>query len=390
MSLPHFVERLAHTEPQMMARSWMSTSRQRSVDETPRALLCTSNGVGLGHVTRMMAIGQALEPSMHSVLFTLSAALPIPTRAGFTTEHLASAHQFDASGYSWNDLLSERVDQLISVYHPDVVLFDGVHPYQGLRDALRANRRRVKSIWVRRGMWKPGVAPDLRPLTKHFDHIIEPGDYARGYDHGITASERAKVSVVAPIVYAHPSSRPGREQSCAELGLRPDHTNVLVQLGAGQINDIDSAVGAVTASLGQHPGVTVAVARSELSADASGVGDSVVEIQRFPISHWFAAFDAAVVAAGYNSFTEVMSLGLPSIIVPNLETKTDDQDARSHWAHDHGLGVRWDGVSEDGLHTAVAAIVDPSERGAMRARLADLVPATGASEAAALVQEWSR
>ncbi len=239
-------------------------------------------------------------------------------------------------------------------------------------------------------MWKPGVAPDLRPLTKPFDHIIEPGDYARGYDHGITASERAKVSVVAPIVYAHPSSRPGREQACAELGLRPDHTNVLVQLGAGQINDIDSAVGAVTASLGQHPGVTVAIARSELSADSVGVGDSVVEIQRFPISHWFAAFDAAVVAAGYNSFHEVMSLGLPSIIVPNLETKTDDQDARSRWAHDHGLGVRWDGVSEDGLHTAVAAIVSPSERGAMRVRLADLDPATGASEAAALVQEWSR
>ncbi len=92
----------------------MSISRQRSVNEVPRALLCTSNGVGLGHVTRMMAIGRALEPSMQSVLFTLSAALPIPTRAGFTTEHLASAHQFDADGYSWNDLLSERVDQLIS------------------------------------------------------------------------------------------------------------------------------------------------------------------------------------------------------------------------------------------------------------------------------------
>ena len=245
----------------------MRISRQRSVDETPRALLCTSNGVGLGHVTRMMAIGQALEPSMQSVLFTLSAALPIPTRAGFTTEHLASAHQFDASGYSWNDLLSERVDQLISAYHPDVVLFDGVHPYQGLRDALRANRRRVKSIWVRRGMWKPGGRSRPSPTHEALRSHHRAGRLPRGYDHGITASERAKVSVVAPIVYAHPSSRPGREQACSELGLRPDHTNVLVQLGAGQINDIDSAVGAVTASLGQHPGVTVAVARSELSAD---------------------------------------------------------------------------------------------------------------------------
>lgn len=368
----------------------MRVLRQRSDDATSRALLCTSNGVGLGHVTRMMALGQALEPSMSSVLFTLSAALPIPTRAGFTVEHLASADQFDASGYSWNDLLSERIDQLISAYHPDVLLFDGVHPYQGLRDALRANRRRVRSIWVRRGMWKPGVAPDLRPLTRHFDHIIEPGDYAREYDHGITASERDKVSIVAPVVYTGPSRRPGREQACSELGLRPDHTNVLVQLGAGQINDISSAVGAVTASLGQHRGVTVAVARSELSADSSGVGDSVVEIQRFPISHWFAAFDAAVVAAGYNSFHEVLSLAVPSIIVPNLETKTDDQDARSRWAHDEGLGVRWDGISEDGLHAAVAAIVDPSERRAMRARLTDLGPATGASEAAALVREWTR
>jgi UDP:flavonoid glycosyltransferase YjiC (YdhE family) len=239
-------------------------------------------------------------------------------------------------------------------------------------------------------MWKPGVAPDLRQLGSPFDFIIEPGDYASDYDDGVTSRDRARVHRVAPIVYSPSASRPDRQRACAELGLRAGDTNVLVQLGAGQINDIGSTVGAVTSILSRYPSVRAAVARSELSADASSVGTSVIEIQRFPITHWIAAFDAAVVAAGYNSFHEMMSMAVPTIIVPNLDTKTDDQDARSRWAHDHGLGIRWDGRTIDDLEVAIAAIANSSERKKMSARLAELAPATGATEAAALIREWIR
>ena len=357
----------------------------------PRVLLCTSNGVGLGHVTRMLAVGEALQPQIDSVMFTLSAALPIPIATGMTVEHLASVNQFGSSGAEWHTLLAERVDQLISAYRPDALLFDGVHPYLGLRDAVSRNRRRLVSVWVRRAMWKPDVATDagaLRDLAKPFDHILEPGDFAAEYDHGITTQHRNNVTQVSPIVYGAPDVRPDRAQACAELGLRTSDTNVLVQLGAGQINDIRSTVGAVVAALTDRPSVRTVLAQSVLSAPTSSVTGPVTEVRRFPITHWIAAFDAAVVAAGYNSFHEMLSLRIPTIIVPNLSTRTDDQDARSRWAQDHGAGYRWDGSTAEDLDAAITAILDPTERDRIIVRLSELEAARGASEAAAVIAEW--
>lgn len=359
----------------------------------PLVLLCTSNGVGLGHVTRMMALSEALQPRTDVVMFTLSAALPIPIETGITVEHLASAQHYGASAGQWHDLLAERLDRLIDAYRPSALVFDGVHPYAGLREAVHYRRRNLVSIWVRRGMWKSDVSVDAAAfarLGKPFDHIVEPGDYAASYDHGITARHRDGVRSLSPIVYAQPTPRPLREQACADLGLRADETNVLVQLGAGQINDIRSTVGAVSAALGRHHGVTAAVGRSVLSAGSADLGSRVVEVQRFPITHWINAFDAAVVAAGYNSFHEMLSLQIPTIIVPNLNTKTDDQDARSRWAHDQGVGLRWDGQSATDLESAIATIVDPVQRAAFRQRMAALPSANGAPELADLVCGWLR
>ena len=107
-------------------------------------------------------------------------------------------------------------------------------------------------------MWKPDVAVDsntLRQLAQPFDHVIEPGDYAAPYDLGVTARNRATAELVSPIVFEGEGRRPDRERACADLGLRTDDINVLVQLGAGQINDIRSTVGAVVSTLGGRPSV---------------------------------------------------------------------------------------------------------------------------------------
>lgn len=242
-------------------------------------------------------------------------------------------------------------------------------------------------------MWKPDVANDAAALSElggPFDHIIEPGDFAAEYDNGITSRHRDGVDVVAPVVYASAAPRPDRDEACAALGLRPDRTNVLVQLGAGQINDLTSTTGAVIASLVRHPSVTVGVARSVLSAPSAATDPSVIEIQHFPVTHFVNAFDAAVVAAGYNSFHEMLSFGVPTIIVPNLHTRTDDQNARARWAHDRGCGIRWDGENVTDLDEAVDALVSASHRSTIRTQLADLGPANGAAEAARLIRGWLR
>jgi predicted glycosyltransferase len=104
------------------------------------------------------------------------------------------------------------------------------------------------------------------------------------------------------------------------------------------------------------------------------------------LSPYYAAFDLVLLAAGYNSFHEALSTATPAIFVPNAATRTDDQEARSRWARDHGLAREWDGRSLEQLAADVEWATDIVEQGRVRARLLALPPATGAEETA----DWIR
>jgi hypothetical protein len=341
----------------------------------------------------MMAVAEQLGPDVDCILFTLSAALPIPVEAGLRVEHLASAGYLDITTNEWHELLEDRVEQLIARYRPGVVVFDGVHPYRGLTNALgrRRLRRRPHRVWMRRAMWRPGVGDNTIQLAEHFDEVIEPGEYGAAFDHGATSKVLAGVHHIPPICYAGPNGELDRTAACAELGLDAQALNVMVQLGAGTINDLDSTLGSLVGEL-QRVGARPCLARSVLSAPADDPAEKPAEnpavVRQFPISRYFAAFDFAAIATGYNSFHEALSLGLPSILVPNLATKTDDQDARSRWASEQGLGLRWDGSDEETLRAAVATLVDNEQRASIRTRLTALPAADGSRAAAQLIEGW--
>ncbi len=56
----------------------------------PRILFLTSNGVGLGHITRLMAIARRLPPTVEPVFFTLSHGSPLIAAAGYSVDFLPS------------------------------------------------------------------------------------------------------------------------------------------------------------------------------------------------------------------------------------------------------------------------------------------------------------
>lgn len=358
-----------------------------SADRRPVVLLCTSNGVGLGHLARMMAIARALEPQVRPVIFTLSAAVAVPVAQGFEVEHLPSAGDAAMARRAWQRLLEDRLDHLIVGLRPRVVMFDGVHPYPGLVGALSGHRRRITRVWQRRAMWRPGVGAESLSAQRYFDVVVEPGEFAVEADTGLTVARRSDdmVHAVAPIVYD--AGHLDRTQACGELGLDPDAQHVLVQLGAGAINDVSSLTGAVAAALAPH-GVVPVIARSELSAPDPDADADAVVVRRFPLSRWFAAFDGAVLAAGYNSFHEALALRLPTVFVPNLATRTDDQDARARYAAQHGWAWRWDGADPEALAAATTQVCDASARAAVVGRLEALPPAHGAAQVAALIEGW--
>ena len=306
-----------------------------------RILFTTSNGTGLGHLTRSMAIARRLGPELEPLFLTLSAAAPVVGRMGFAVEYVPSyATPGSGNDYRWSRRLRGRLRAVIAEIDPAVIVFDGTHPYEALLGALGD---RGVAVWCRRPLWKPGSSRVPLGRAGAFDAVLEPGELAEAEDRGPTVALRDRARRVEPIVLLDRSELLDRAAAESELGLEPGRTNVLVALGQGE--EVREATARALAHLAGREDVQ-AVALSSALATAGSATAGVVELRAtYPMSRYFAAFDAAVAAAGYNAFHELVALGVPSLFVP-MRRDTDDQAARARWAEAAGVGLGSQGPAD--------------------------------------------
>lgn len=350
-----------------------------------RVLFLTSNGAGLGHLTRSAAIGRRLPEPVTPSVFTLSQAAPLIAGAGFPVEFLYSRTYAGTSGREWNELYQHRLEALIAEQAPAVVSFDGTFPYRGLAQTIPGHPD-ITWVWTRRAMWREDVGQRNLERAELFDAIVEPGEYAAERDPGITVARRSEAHCVAPIVYSRADELQDRAAACEELGIDPDGTNVLVQLGAGNINDIASTAGLVVRRL-SSAGATVVVPVSPIASSIPELPPGVRVVRVYPLAPLFRAFDASIAASGYNSFHELLRFGVPTLFVPNREAVVDDQGARAEWARDTGAGLMAEADDPEALATQVDALLDPDVRAAISAVVDTLDDGNGATEAAEILAD---
>ena len=343
-----------------------------------RILFTTSNGTGLGHLTRSMAIARRLGAEIEPLFLTLSAAAPVVREMGYPVEYVPSyATPGSGNDYRWSRRLRARLRAVIAEADPAVIVFDGTHPYEALLGALGSEG---VAVWCRRPLWRAGSSRVPLGRAGAFDAVLEPGELAESEDRGPTVAHRDGAHRVGPIVLLERAELLDRAAAEAELGLEPGRTNVLVALGQGE--EVRGATARTLEHLAGRAGVQVAALSSTL-ASVDAVPDGVVQLRAtYPMSRYFAAFDAAVAAAGYNAFHELVALGVPSLFVP-MRRDTDDQAARARWAERAGVGLGSEGPADPALEAQLDRLLDPGERAALAARLADLPRPRGAAEAAA-------
>lgn len=347
-----------------------------------RILFTTSNGTGLGHLTRSMAIARRLDPGLEPLFLTLSAAAPVVEGMGFAVEYVASyATPGSGNDYRWSRRLRARLRAAIAEADPALVVFDGTHPYEALLGALRPQS---VAVWCRRPLWKRGSSRVPLGREGAFDAVLEPGELAESEDAGPTVAVRDRAHRVEPIVLLDPSELLGRAEAAAELGLEPERPTILLALGQGP--EVAEATRRTLARLTADGEVQVAALQSALAA-ADSVPAGVIGLSAtYPMSRYFAAFDGAVAAAGYNAYHELIALGVPSLFVP-MPRDTDDQPARARYAEAAGIGLGVSGPDDPELEGAVERLLDASQRGAIRARLGVLGAPEGAAQAAAWLGE---
>lgn len=390
--------------PPQTARATLSTPTAIARPPAPRrhVLFLSPNGVGLGHLTRLLAIARRLPRRIEPVFLTMSYGARVVEDYGFLAEFTPRVADRDW----WIEGLRATLNQLIEFYDVQAVVCDLNVPYSGL---LRARRDapEIPFVWIRRGMWRAHHGLDAAERERGFDVVIEPGDYAFDYDRGVTATRGERARRTPPIVLLDPDEILDRSAARRALDLPEDQTFGLVMLGSGVNFDMATVEARVADFLQSRPKADFRILRwMNAHRDAPAVPEAAVEhsvrsaaeiravgvgeartLSAFPAAQYFNAFDFAVSAVGYNSFHELLRNRTPTIFVPNENPMMDDQDGRALFAERRGLALQLRRSTLHRTDAALARIMDPEERAILSDRCATLPPADGARAAAQIIAE---
>lgn len=372
-------------------------------------VLVTSNGVGMGHLTRQLTLALSAPEQLDPVLLSLSGALPtvrtavaagrLPELHGVRTEYCPSRKSgwLPKGGparrlrdvhpaYGWEPYFAHRLRALVAETGARLVLFDGVVPYAGLREARRALPG-TAFVWMRRGMWRAGVGVEWLEHADLFDLVIEPGDFAAAGDVGLTAARRDAVQI-APISIADAIATHDRAEARRALGLDPDRPALLLTPGTGALEDVGSPVRVALEVLRERaPHWQVAVTSPALATHGVGADDEGVVLltDTYPLARSLAAFDGAVSAAGYNSVHELLGARIPTVLVPGQSLGTDDQPGRAATLEADGACLTAPPGDPGAMRVAMGRLLDPDTAEGLRAACRELPDTTGGVDAARLL-----
>lgn len=359
------------------------TQRKVRVGKSRRAIFLASNGIGLGHVARLLAIARRAAGRFEPVFATMAHAAHIIEQFGYVTEYIPSQMYVGSDPAAWDDWLGCELECLIERYQARLVVYDGNNLPAGLSRAIMSFGD-CKLVWVRRSMGENAPLPTVVE-ARLCDAIIEPQDMAFRPQYGGLALKRRGIIPVEPVRLLDEDELLTREDAAATLGLDPDKPAVLIHLGAGSNRDITRIIDVAVRVLTRLPDVQIATAEWANAPSGLSLWPEALVIEGFPISQYFNAFDFSIGAAGYNTFHEAISFELPTIFMANASPEMDDQVGRARFAQASGAAFE---LPEDRLIELPAiceVLLNEHARAVLRENCRRIRRENGADQAADII-----
>jgi UDP-N-acetylglucosamine:LPS N-acetylglucosamine transferase len=354
----------------------------------PTIILATSNGVGMGHLARASALAISLKEIANPIIVSMAGGIAeIPGFMDIRCEYIPGKDRMWMSREKWDIYLRDRLLALVQETNAKVLTFDGVVPYPGVIAAKNSNPD-LKLVWVRRGLWQKKPQRFVLGLqSAMMDKIIEPGDIARAYDFGPTAT-RDDAVLTSPVSLFRKEDAMTRDDARRALGLDLNRPTVLVQLGTGD-SDVNEKMTAALSGLLGWKDLQVILTKAPIDKDGKSLAPEGLDlkvVRYFPLAKVLHAFDAGICATGYNGVHELLPAQIPTVFVSNIRG-TDDQEARAKWCNDFGFALRADQADHDDITAKVRMLQDPEVRSRLSAKCAELPDTSGGDEIAAMLYQ---
>ncbi|MEY3218094.1 MAG: hypothetical protein RLY96_557 [Actinomycetota bacterium] len=346
----------------------------------PTIILATSNGVGMGHLARASAVALALKEVANPIIVSMAGGIAeIPSFMGIRCEYIPGKDRMWMSREKWDIYLRDRLLALVEETDAKVLSFDGVIPYPGVIAAKNANPD-LKLVWVRRGLWQKKPQRFVLGLqSAMMDKVIEPGDIARAYDFGPTATRKESV-LTSPVSLFRKEDAMSRDEARKALGLDLNRPAALVQN--------EKMTAALSGLLGWKD-LQVILTKAPVDKAGNSLAPEGLDLKvarYFPLAKVLHAFDAGICATGYNGVHELLPAQVPTVFVSNIRG-TDDQEARARWCNDFGFALRADQADLSDITEKVRMLQDPAVRARLSAKCAELPDTTGGQEIAKMLYQ---
>lgn len=365
----------------------MLPTTQRGRIQAARILFMPTNGGGLGHVTRLLAIARRLKTDTRIseiVFLTTSQALNVLWQEGFVSYHHPTIDQLrdKISIKGRQNSLRGLFDSIVNNHEINVFVFDGVSA-ASVAPAI-ARHKSICKVWIRRMLLKEGKEEIYNRKAGLFDLQLVPGELGQ---ESITQDSAGRI-IVPPMVFLDRDELLPRQDVIEQLGLNPAKKTIFVQLGAGNINDINTQSEMIIETARQFADFQVVLAESPISHGRFKCFQGVRTVRDYPLSRYYQGFDIVISAAGYNTITELAYFGIPSIFIPNLETGSDNQLGRATIAQQTGTGLLLSPLTASGLKECLEKLLDDTNNAEFRKRHLSLCPINGSDVAAQVLADF--
>jgi UDP-N-acetylglucosamine--N-acetylmuramyl-(pentapeptide) pyrophosphoryl-undecaprenol N-acetylglucosamine transferase len=357
----------------------------------PRLLFYAVNGLGLGHVTRLIAIARQVRrrvPDAEILFLTSSEAESVIYREGFAAFKVPSKTlraQVNIRSATYARLLQTVTINIMAAFNPHVLVVDtfpaGV--IQELLPVLRWDARKVFVYRVQRA--EAATSALMQNTLQLYDLAIIP-HYADEEDTPLPPGLQSVWT--GPILIRDRSETLSREEARQQLNLpseakeeKSEAKVVYVTFGGGGDAEMNRALHLTVEALTALSDLHLAVACAPLYRGRLPRHDRVTPVDYYPMAEMAAAFDAAVSAVGYNTTMELLHHGVPTVFVP-FARQVDDQEARAQRIASAGAGLYLPILEPAPLQTAVLRLLDPHQATALREAAREMVPGSGADHAA--------
>jgi UDP-N-acetylglucosamine--N-acetylmuramyl-(pentapeptide) pyrophosphoryl-undecaprenol N-acetylglucosamine transferase len=351
---------------------------------SPRILFYAVNGLGLGHVTRLLAIARKVRersPGAEIIFFTSSEAEDVIFREGFAafkvpSKTLRGEARIRSTTYA--RMLQTMTLNLLASFHPHVLVVD-TFPAGAIQELLPVLRWDSRRVFVYR-VQRPEVA--CSPLTQNtlqlYDLAVIPHNEG---EEEVPLPDGLDRVWTGPILIRDRSQAKSREEARRILGLPDEGRVVYVTFGGGGDAEMDQALTTVLDALQDRTDLHLAVASAPLYRGRVLRAAHVTPVDYYPMAELFPAFDAAISATGYNTAMELLHNGVPTAFVP-FPRQVDDQEKRARWIEEAGAGLALCPLSTESITQSLDRLLDPAEAARMSDAARRLVPESGADRAA--------